>query len=195
MLQRFRSQFGHTLPNPVRASGTALRISIAGFCAVLLGTSSTAVATTTTTKQDASTLFADVLDADELTRATIARALGDEPVLNALAQSEDIALRLAAVRCSAYLNDPDRALLGLAELARGRDPELAPAAAQRLFQIAQLLMQTRFTRDIALDSVRSAQRESTLLAADRSAIGAIRVCAGQASYLFGELLVQLGSVP
>ena len=192
MLQRFRSHFGHTLLGPVRPSWAALRILIVALCAALPVSSS---AFATTTKQDASTLLAGALAADELTRAAIAHALGDESVLSALAQSEDVALRLAAVRCSPYLNDPDRALLGLAELARGRDPELAPAAAQRMFQIAQLLMQTRSHPDMALDSMRSTQRESAMLAEDRSAISAIRVCAGQASYLLGALLAQLGSVP
>lgn len=162
-----------------------MRILIAALCAAFL---STATAFATTTKQDASALLAAALAADELTRATIAHELGDTRVLDALTQREDLASRLAAVRCSPYLNDPDRALLGLAELARGRDPELAPAAAQRLFQIAQLLLQTRARRDIAFDSVRAVQREAATLAEDRSAIAMIRMAAGQASYLLGELL-------
>lgn len=162
-----------------------MRIWIAGLCAAFL---SATTAFATTTKQDAASLLAAALAADELTRATIAHELGDARVLDALAQRDDVAARLAAVRCTPYLNDPDRALLGLSELARGRDPELAPAAAQRMFQIAQLLLQARARRDIAFDSVRTAQREASALAEDRSAIALIRIAAGQASYLLGELL-------
>src|SRR5689334_13137115 len=110
----------HTPQTHSGRPGEAMRILIAGLCAAFL---STASAHATTTKQDASRLLAAALDADELTRATIAHELGDTRVLDALAQREDVAARLAAVRCSPYLNDPDRALRGLSEIARGRDPE------------------------------------------------------------------------
>jgi hypothetical protein len=141
----------------------------------------------TTTKQDARAVLASALDADELARATIPRQVGDDTVLAALHQAEDIVLRLAAVRCSPYLGDPDRALVDLTQIARGTDPELAPAAALRLFWIAQSLMQRGAAQELALDSVSETRRELLALADDRSALERLRLLAGQASFLLGQL--------
>jgi hypothetical protein len=145
----------------------------------------------TTTKQDALAMLASAVDADELTRATIVRHIGDDTLLAALHQAEDNVARLAAVRCSALLSDPDRALPALSAIARGRDPDLAPAAALRLFQIAQALLQRGEDREIERGSVQAARSELLGLADDRSAIAAIRLLAGQTSYLLGVLLAQL----
>lgn len=185
MLKRFRVRLGGV---PAGRWSDILAFS-AGLC-VLVCDLPRALATTT--KQDALSVLASALDADELTRATIAREVGPEALLAALQQAEDVALRLAAVRCSPYLGDPDRALTHLVQIARGRDPELAPAAALRLFVIAQSLMQRGARQEIALDSVGETRRELLALAEDRSAIDTIRLWAGQASFLLGVLLQQLG---
>lgn len=184
MLKRFRIWLGFVAPSPARG----LVFSV-GIGAALLVVS---VVFAATTKQDALALLANAVDADELTRATIARHIGDDTLLAALHQADDVAARMAAARCSAHLIDPDRALTDLSELARGRDPDLAPVAALRLRQIAQALLQRGVNPEIDLDSVRAARLAMLALAEDRSAIAAIRADAGQTSFLLGTLLVQLG---
>lgn len=128
------------------------------------------------------------LDADELERATIAKHLGDEALLSALRQRADVSLRLAAVRCSPYLSDPDRALPVLAEIASGRDPELAPGAALRLSRIAQQLVRAAPLHELAIDRVSDARRRLLALAEDRGAPQQLRVHAGQAGFLLDQLL-------
>ncbi|HET8932654.1 MAG TPA: hypothetical protein VFN67_04400 [Polyangiales bacterium] len=184
MLKRFRVWLGFVAPSPARG----LVFSV-GLGAALLSVS---VVLAATTKQDALALLASAVDADELTRATIARYIGDETLLSVLHQPDNVAARLAAVRCSAHLRDPDRALADLSAIARGRDPDLAPAAALRLRQIAQALLQRAASPEIDLDIVRATRLAMLALAEDRSAIAAIRTAAGQTSYLLGTLLAQLG---
>lgn len=185
MMKRFRAWLGVVPSNPPRGSRSDILAFSVSLCVLFCDPKQ---ASATTTKQDAYVQLARALDADELTRATIVRHVGDESVLAALQQSQDLALRLAAVRCSPYLSDPDRALMPLTQLARGTDPELAPAAALRLFWIAQWLMQHSAGREIALDSVRETQRALRALADDRTALERIRLLAGQASFLLGQLL-------
>jgi len=187
MLKGFRARLG-VVPADLRRGGWSdiLAFSV-GLCVLVCDLSR---ASATTTKQDALTLLVSALDADELTRATIARQVGDDTLLGALHQAEDSALRLAAVRCSPYLGDSDRALADLTQIARGSDPELAPAAALRVFWIAQSLMQHVAEREIALDSVRASQAGLIVLADDRSALERIRLLAGQASFLLGQLLAR-----
>jgi|GEM_PF-4420961 len=187
MLKGFRARLGVVPSTIPRSSWSDILAFSAGLCVLVCDLPQ---ANATTTKQDALALLVSALDADELTRATIARQVGAETLLEALHQAEDIALRLAAVRCSPYLGDADRALAPLAQIARGSDPELAPAAALRVFWIAQSLMQHGTDHEIALDSLREAQRELLALADDRSALGRIRLLAGQASFLLGQLLAR-----
>jgi hypothetical protein len=182
MLRCFRSLRGFALPH--------LSTVVLVLCAVHF---SAAGALATTTKQDALRLLGAAVAADELTRATIARQIGDDTLLTALHQVEDVVLRLAAVRCSPYLSDPDRALRDLTLLARGRDPELAPAAALRLLQISQALVQRAASCELPRDSVRDARSELLALADDRTALAQIRVYAGQAGYLLGEVLAVEGA--
>lgn len=187
MLKRFRVWLGFVAPSPARG----LVFSV-GIGAALLGVS---VVFAATTKQDALTMLASAVDADELTRATIARHIGDDALLSALHQTDDVVARLAAVRCAVHSSDPDRALADLSALARGGDPDLAPSAALRLRQIAQALLQRGANPEIDVDSVRAARLSTRALAEDRSAIAAIRADAGQTSYLLGTLLAQLGEAP
>ena len=185
MLKGFRAGLGVVPARPPRGRWSDIVSFSVGLCVLFCDLPR---ASATTTKQDALALLASALDADELTRATIARQVGDETLLAALHQADDIALRLTAVRCSPYLGDSDRALVDLTQIARGSDPELAPAAALRVFWIAQSLMQRGRDREIALDSVREARAELLELADDRSALERIRLLAGQASFLLGQLL-------
>ena len=189
MLKGFRARLGVVPANLSRGSGSDLLAF--GVCVCML-VCDPPPASAMTTKQDALALLASALDADELTRATIARQINAETLLAALHQPEDVALRLAAVRCSPYLADADRALIDLTQIARGSDPELAPAAALRVLWIAQSLMQHSADQEIALDSVPEARRELLELADDRTALANIRLLAGQASFLLGQLLARAG---
>jgi hypothetical protein len=191
MLKGFRAWLGvvpSTVPSriPRRSWSDILAFSV-GLCVLVCDLPR---ANATTTKQDALALLVSALDADELTRATIARQVGAETLLESLHQAEDIALRLAAMRCSPYLGDADRALVELAQIARGSDPELAPVAALRVFWIAQSLMQHSVDREIALDSVMDARAALVALAEDRTALANIRLLAGQASFLLEQLLAR-----
>ncbi|HMI94750.1 MAG TPA: hypothetical protein VK509_25425 [Polyangiales bacterium] len=80
-----------------------------------------------------------VLDADPLQLARVAQRFGDAAITPLLKPPTDTALRLAAVRASPWLHAPERALATLAEIAGGRDSELAPAAARAAQQISQQL--------------------------------------------------------
>jgi hypothetical protein len=80
-----------------------------------------------------------VVDADPLELARVAQRFGDLAIANLLAPATETAVRLAAVRASPWLRAPERALAALAEIASGRDSELAPAAARAAQQIAQRL--------------------------------------------------------
>jgi hypothetical protein len=154
-------------------------------CAVFLAVPGAAA----TAKQDAATELIAALDTDELARATIARQIGDAVVLDALRHSDDPATRLAAVRLAPYLRDPDRALSMLAEIASGRDPELAPAAGLRLLQIAQELLLAGALLEGSPEGLRAALRAMVELSADPAAPDRLRLVAGQAAYLLGRLAV------
>jgi hypothetical protein len=80
-----------------------------------------------------------VHDADPLELARVAARVGDDAVLALLAPEHGVAVRLAAVRTARWLREPERALAAIAELAGGRDSELAPAAARAALRIARAL--------------------------------------------------------
>jgi hypothetical protein len=168
------------MPSSVRAAGSLIAAAVTG----LLADS----AVSATAKQDATPELMRALDNDELTRATIARRLGDEPLLDALSQTQDRRVRLAAVRCSPFLREPERALASLAAIASSRDPELAPAAGLRTRQIAQsLLLAERQERDLSV--VPSVARSLVELSRDPLAPDALRTTCGEAAYLLAALRI------
>lgn len=83
-------------------------------------------------------------DPMELARAV--DRLGDDAVLARLAASQPRAARLAAVQAAPFLREPELALPALAELAAGRDPRLAPAAAASILAITRALDADALTR-------------------------------------------------
>jgi hypothetical protein len=121
------------------------------------------------------------LTADPLDVARVVARLGDDAVLAALA-SDEPARRLAAVRASVFLGAPEAALPGLVALAAGRDPDLAPAAAMALLDIARALTPDGLARresDVAaFVAPRDAARR---LAADATARPDVRRAASLAS--------------
>jgi hypothetical protein len=80
-----------------------------------------------------------IVDADPLEIDRVVQRFGDGAVLKLLAPATPLVTRLAAVRATPWLRAPERALGALSELAAGRDPELAPAAARAALEIARQL--------------------------------------------------------
>jgi len=155
-----------------------------GLCALFLA----GPARSATAAPDSRALLSAALAADDLTRATLTQRLGDTAVLAALAQHEDVMSRLAAVRCAPYMREPERALPALAELAAGRDPELAPAAARRLRPIAQqLALRAQAAEDErGGEALLAVQRALLELAAAPGVLAEVRSCAGQAAFLLEQ---------
>lgn len=128
------------------------------------------------------------LDADELELAALAQRVGQAQVLTALGDATDPASQLAALRLAPHLPDAELALVSLARIAAGRDPELAAPAAQRLLRIAQALVQARARRSELLPSeLEPAQAALRVLARDATARADIRLYAGQAAQLLATL--------
>ncbi len=76
--------------------------------------------------------------ADPMELARAVRALGDDAVLVRVADGS-VGERVAALRATAYLESPERALSALAELAGSDDADLAPVAALAAWRIARAL--------------------------------------------------------
>ena len=121
------------------------------------------------------------LTADPLDVARVAARIGDDAVLAALV-SDAPARRLAAVRASTFLGAPEDALPALVQLAAGRDPDLAPAAAAALLDVAHALtpdgLARRESDAAALAPARDAARR---LAADATARPDVRRAAALAA--------------
>ena len=83
---------------------------------------------------------------DELELARWVADVGDRATLGFLSAEHTSAQRFIAVRAVSSLHDPERALVPLAALAGGRDPDLAPAAAEVAVRISQMLTADDLTR-------------------------------------------------
>lgn len=138
----------------------------------------------TPARADAQALLRAAVDADELDLAALSARIGDEPVLAALASRPEIALQLAALRAAPYLANPELALPALAEIAQGRDPDLAPAAARRAFQIAQMLeLEDIAAREIEIEPLREAEQTLNQLSTSNIARVDVRLYAAEAAHL------------
>jgi hypothetical protein len=78
-------------------------------------------------------------DTDPLELARVVDRVGDAAVLARLSPETPIAVRALAVVAAARMHAPEDALVPLAEIAAGRDPDLAPRASQSLLAIARAL--------------------------------------------------------
>lgn len=115
--------------------------------------------------------------------------IGDDAVLASLG-GEEIALdaRLAAVRAAPRMQAPERALEGLARIASGRDPDLAPAAALSMLEIARALDPRDLdAREVMREELAPARAAAARLAEDESARGDLRRAAGIVVELLGAL--------
>ena len=127
-------------------------------------------------------------DGDELSLPRLAARVGDDAVLVALRAKDDPILQLGAIRAAPHIVDHDQALLPLAEIAAGRDPELAPLAAWKLLRITQELVREHLdVKEIVPSDLAPAKAVLTTLQADESARRDIRVCAATASHLLATL--------
>lgn len=159
------------------------RIRFAAACAWLVCTASLA---------SAEPKGADALRAaaysDELSLVRLATRAGDDAVLAALRAAGDPILQLAAIRAAPHIVDREEALLPLAEIAAGRDPELAPLAAWKVLYIAQELVRERLSvREIVPSALGPVRAVLKALEADATARADIRLYAAHASHLLGTL--------
>lgn len=120
-------------------------------------------------------LLAAGVDPLDLTRA--AMRVGDRGVLSRLrADAPDV--RLAAVRATAFMHAPEDALAQLAAIVRGRDPDLAPAAAAASLEIARSLTLIDLGhREVMPASLSQAATTYTQVAQDASVRADIRAAA------------------
>lgn len=128
--------------------------------------------------------LAAALDADPLDVARLVRRVGDALVLTRLAPSAAVTIpqRLAAMRAAPFLAAPEAALVALAALAAGRDPDLAPEAARSALTIARALsLEDLARREAELTGVVAARDALRRLAADTSARGDVRRAAAVAA--------------
>jgi hypothetical protein len=114
--------------------------------------------------------FVAVADADPLELGRVVRSVPDAALLARLSNDRATEIRLAAVRATPWLRAPEAALAPLAELARGRDPDLAPAAALAAVTIARALeAQTLAAREVRAQDLAPALAGLDALAEDESA--------------------------
>lgn len=122
-----------------------------------------------------------VHSADPLELARVVDRIGDDAVLQRLGAETPLPVRLAAVRASAWLHAPELALPALAELASGRDPDLAPAAARAVLRIAEALDRAALdAREHDGDEIERALPILSALAADGTARADLRRAAAVA---------------
>jgi hypothetical protein len=127
-------------------------------------------------------------DYDELALAGLAARTGDDVVLAGLRAGDDPMLQLAAIRAAPHIVDRAQALLPLAQIAAGRDPELAPLAAWKLLRITQELVREHLElHEIVPSELAPARAVLSGIQADATARPDIRLYAGQAGHLLGTV--------
>jgi hypothetical protein len=112
----------------------------------------------------ASLVHADATDplrrddvSDELSVARVADEAGDAALLKALAQGAARDLALVAARAAAHADAPELLVPRLVELAKGRDPALAPEATASLLAIFERLRPSELAaREVLLADLRRA---------------------------------------
>lgn len=122
--------------------------------------------------------LAAVGDSDPMALARVIDRLGDDAVLDRLGDDTPYPTRLAAIRSAPFMVGPELALGGLASIAAGRHPHLAPAAAQSALTIARDLDgHSLARREVPPETLADAARRFDALAADESARADLRVVA------------------
>lgn len=120
----------------------------------------------------------EVRTADPAELARAAARMGDQAVLDRLDEEQPTDTRLAAVRAAPFIVGPEAAIAQLAELAAGRHPTLAPAAAMSLLRIAETLSFGDLERrEVDPSSLADALERLDALAADETARPDLRAAA------------------
>jgi hypothetical protein len=128
---------------------------------------------------------------DPLVRARAVAALGDARVLARLApQPEggdpDPARALAAISSCPWLADPSHALAPLLAVMNGRDPDLAPAAAQAAVEIARGLVEaSRLHESVTQELLAAWIKELGTIELSPRARADIRLASVEAAALLG----------
>lgn len=120
-------------------------------------------------------------DTDPLELARVVDRIGDDAVLARLAPETPIAVRVLAVSATPRLHAPEAALPTLAELAGGRDPDLAPRALQAISEIARSLdARSLDARESERAELRAVLPRLTGIGEDESARADLRRAAAEA---------------
>lgn len=129
-------------------------------------------------------------ETDRLELARVVDRIGDDAVLSRLAPETPIAVRALAVAATPALHAPERALAPLSELAAGRDPDLAPRAAQALSEIARALDARGLdARECDRAELAPARAGLARVAADETARGDVRRAAIAADAALADLAI------
>ena len=125
---------------------------------------------------------------DPLELARVVDRIGDAAILSRLAPETPIAVRAVAVVATTRMHAPEDALLALATIAAGRDPDLAPRAAQSLLTIARSLdAQSLDARERDRNDFAPARTTLNALAGDETARADIRLAARLSDLALAEL--------
>jgi hypothetical protein len=112
---------------------------------------------------------------DPLELARVVDRIGDRAVLDRLAADRPADVRLAALRAAPAMRAPESALGALAEIAGGRDPDLAPAAMLSVLTIARALDPLELdAREVLRADLAPARRAIGAIAADATARADLR---------------------
>lgn len=126
---------------------------------------------------------------DPIALARAVDRIGDEGVIARLTEETAADVRLAAIRACPGLREPERALEPLAAIAIGRDPDLAPAAARAILEVARELdPQELDAREVMREELVPAREAIQRIVDDETARADLRRAAGIAI----EQLAHLG---
>lgn len=129
-------------------------------------------------------------DTDPLELARVDDRIGDAAVLARLAPETPIAVRALAVVATPGMHAPEDALALLAEIAGGRDPDLAPRAAQAMLTIARGLDERSLdARERDRAELAPARTALARIAADETARPDIRRAAQLADAALADLAI------
>ncbi len=133
-----------------------------------------------------------VSSTDPLELALVVDRLGDTAVVERLTDGTPLAVRAIAVLAAPEMRAPEDALTALAEIARGRDPDLAPRAALSALTIARALdPRTLDARECDRAGLGAARAALEAIVQDESARADVRRAAQLAAAALAELGVPI----
>jgi hypothetical protein len=126
---------------------------------------------------------------DPLALARLVERWGDLRVLERVGdESAAVQERLGAIRATRWLRAPEHALAPLVALAAGRDPHLAPAAAEAAHTIAVALEPAALARrEVAWSELTPVEERLRALSSDGTARSDVRYVAGFAADALARL--------